>query len=233
MISDKIFDDLPDDPASAFILLEEQFYIEFVREKRNNLTQDVPDSCYAEYMSKTIAAASMFGIGRVENWKIPSNSQEIYSEFFAFRNYVLQVVTKIKIQSGVKKKSESIYLNSEIKEKICDYISKIKIVINDSNIDESKKDCLMDKLSAFENEVGRNRTRIQSYGEMIVEFAGIFGDAAEKGEPVRKWLDSIAALIWGAKNEQQQLPAPDEHKQIEPPKQKNQKPSSESNDSSA
>jgi hypothetical protein len=53
----------------------------------------------------------------------------------------------------------------------------------------------------------------------VIEASGVLGDATDKLEPVRKWLDTIAKLIWGAqKDEQVKLPAPRERKQIEPPK---------------
>ena len=55
----------------------------------------------------------------------------------------------------------------------------------------------------------------------MIQAAEVLGDAADKAEPARKWLDSISRLIWGAKNDEdaaKQLPAPKEVKQIEPPK---------------
>ena len=85
-------------------------------------------------------------------------------------------------------------------------------------VNQNKKENLLDKLNAFAAEVDRDRTRFETWGAVVIQAADVFGEAAEKAEPARKWLDSIGRLIWGAKQEEDEakrLPAPKEIKQIE------------------
>lgn len=54
----------------------------------------------------------------------------------------------------------------------------------------------------------------------MIEMTGVLGEAAENLEPVRRIIDSIAGLIWGAKHAERtkQLPSPAPRKQIPGPK---------------
>jgi hypothetical protein len=60
------------------------------------------------------------------------------------------------------------------------------------------------------------------------------GDAVEKLEPLRKWLDSIARLLWNSQTEEtKKLPPPEKRKQIEPPRPPSEHPFAQSNAGSA
>jgi hypothetical protein len=89
-------------------------------------------------------------------------------------------------------------------------------------ISERKKQAMYSKIDALANEVDRNRTQFDAAMALIVEVASIGGDAAEKLEPVRKWIDSIARLLGRAKEAEDaaapRLPGPQERKRIEPPR---------------
>jgi hypothetical protein len=77
------------------------------------------------------------------------------------------------------------------------------------------------KISDLENELDRDRTKFDAYGALVIEFAGVVGDVAEKLEPVRRWLDTIAKFFGVAKSHEdanRQLPSPPKPKQLNPPK---------------
>jgi hypothetical protein len=48
--------------------------------------------------------------------------------------------------------------------------------------------------------VSRNRTKFQAYAALVIEVAGVTGQAVEKLEPLRKWLDTIAKFFGSAKS---------------------------------
>jgi hypothetical protein len=52
---------------------------------------------------------------------------------------------------------------------------------------------------------------------VVIQASEVLHDVTENAEPARKWLDSIARLIWSAQtkeNEAKQLPPPKEIKRI-------------------
>ena len=67
----------------------------------------------------------------------------------------------------------------------------------------------------MEAEVDRDRTRLEAFGELVFESAGIVGLSAEKLAPVRELLDSISRVVWGVREEApKQLPRQEERKRI-------------------
>jgi len=68
-------------------------------------------------------------------------------------------------------------------------------IVEKLEISDGKKEALFDRIAALENEVDKDRTRLEAYGALVIEAAGVLGEAAQKAEPVRKWLDTIGKLI--------------------------------------
>jgi len=99
------------------------------------------------------------------------------------------------------------------------YITKIRELFNKLEIEDWKREALFACLNALQDEVDRDRFRFQIFGAMVIEMGGIVGAAAERMEPVRKMLDSIAGVIWGTKQAEQtrKLPSPGTPKRIPPP----------------
>lgn len=88
-------------------------------------------------------------------------------------------------------------------------------------VDDWKRDALLASLNRLQHEVDTSRTGAQALGAFFIEATGTLGEGFEKLEPARKWLDSIAAVLWGVRqNERSKLPAPTETKQIPPPRKK-------------
>jgi len=143
--------------------------------------------------------------------------------FQSFRRGVLYFRTAIQIRFGKRAKQFSVRLEPAVKLTIHHHTNQIRAILLPLDLPQAKKESLLDKLAAFENEVDRDRTRFEAFGAAVVALGGILGDAADKAEPLRKWIDSVADLIWGAKDEElKQLPSPPERKRIEPPKKETQ-----------
>lgn len=60
-------------------------------------------------------------------------------------------------------------------------------------LDDWKREALFARLNALQEEVDRDRFRFQIFGAMVIEMGGVIGTTAERMEPARKLLDSIAA----------------------------------------
>jgi hypothetical protein len=101
-------------------------------------------------------------------------------------------------------------------------LERIKNIVDGVEVSQRKKEALYSKINALADEIDRDRTRFDAAMALVLEVASTGGEAAEKLEPVRKWIDSIARLLGRAKEEEdaaaQGLPAPEERKQIEPPR---------------
>src|SRR5262249_5265026 len=88
-------------------------------------------------------------------------------------------------------------------------------------LDDRKKEALCSKINALANEFDRDRTRFEAFAALVIETAGVVGEATNAMEPARKLLDSIAKFFGMAKSREDanpQLPPHSEPKKIEPPR---------------
>lgn len=132
--------------------------------------------------------------------------------------------TTLQIRQSRRNKGYSVRFDTATKQKIRHHVEQVRGVIQKLEVEQPKKENLLKQLDAFLAEVDRDRTRFEAWGAVVIDAAEVLGDAAERAEPARKWIDSISRLIWGAKmdeDEAKRLPAPREVKQIEPPRKSN------------
>jgi len=90
-------------------------------------------------------------------------------------------------------------------------------LVDKSEVEQDKKEALFSKINALQEEVDRDRTRLDALADLTVTAAGILDTALE---PINKILNTIARVFHGAQQEEQKrLPAPKPPKRIEGPKQ--------------
>jgi hypothetical protein len=220
---DERFDDLPDDPEEAFLFLESLFRTRCAQQLPDNRDDNYfPAEEYLEYMSRTLAAATELEIDSLSSWRLPSAVDFSVDDYRNFRRDVEHVRTVLQIRHSRRVKGYSVALDPATKEKIRHYVFQIRAVVDRLDIDEWKKRSLFDKLGAFESEVNNDRTRFEFFGTVVIYASEVLGAAAEKAEPAREWIDSIARLLWGADTVERtkRLPPPQERRRIEPPKER-------------
>jgi hypothetical protein len=217
---EEVYANLPDDPEEAFVRLE-KFYREQseakLRVSENSTDQRV---IFVDYISKVIAAISELGLTAKFETKVPRIQEVDFNTYAEFGKDVQHYRTMLQIRQSRRSKGYSVRFDSATKQKIRHHVEQLRIVVEKLEVNQDKKENLLKKLDAFVVEVDRDRTRFEAWGAVMVQAAEVLGDAADKAEPARKWLDSIGRLIWGAKNDEdtKQLSPPKEVKQIEPPR---------------
>jgi hypothetical protein len=228
MISDEELTQLPDEPDLAFVEFEK---IVRARVEQQELQEwklrdeGVPFSADAfrrEYMNKVIAAARVYGVSELENWRTPPSQHEVYDLYTNFTSEVDQITTQVRLRYAPRARQNSVGLDGNTKTKIHHYIGQIRAAIEESGFPEDKRDSLYAKLHAFALDVDKNRTNLQSAMAVFIAVADGIGQGFQKLEPARKWVDSIAALLGRAKEVEDSLrPAlqpPVERKQLEAPR---------------
>jgi len=221
LTEEEVYANLPDDPEQAFVILEKYFREQ--SEAKLARTDNSTDQkvIYVDYISKVIAAINELGIAAQFETKIPRIHEVDFNTYAEFGKDVQHYRTKLQIRQSRRNKGYSVQFDSATKQKIRHHIEQLRIVIEKLEVDQAKKEILLKRLDAFVAEVDRDRTRFEAWAAVVIQAAEVLGDAAEKAEPARKWLDSIGRLIWGAKNDEyaaKQIHPPREVRRIEPPK---------------
>lgn len=221
MIADDDYFDLPEDAELAFIQLEKKFRAQ-LDERLDKADNDSPVfQYYQEYINSTLAAAKGLHIDYLSKFETPVSDSQIYDEYRAFSLAVQEFTMQIRIRHSRRAKRYSVALDSAAKEKIKHHLTQLKELTEKLEISTAKRESILAKIAALEEELQRERTRFEVVAAFILECATVAGEAGEKLEPWRKWIDSIANLIGVAKGKDSQnpaLPAPEERKKIEPPK---------------
>lgn len=214
-----IYDNLPEESELAFLYLDDIYHEQLsASESKWRGDEGLPASYYVEYMSKVLAAKTELQLNILADWARPQIENFSYSLYLNFRHDVVHYRTAIQIRFGRRVKTFSVRLDANAKSTIRHYTAQIRELILKSELPEKKKEALLDKLAAFENEVDRYRTRMESFGAAFVEFAGYIGDAIQAAD-IHRLASSIAKVLHGAKEDElKELPRPTERKQLEPPK---------------
>src|SRR5262249_2515394 len=123
---------------------------------------------------------------------------------------------RLQIRHGRRTQGYSVKFDAPTKQKLRHHLQQMRELVDKVEVEQKKKEALFSKINALQEEVDRDRTRLESFADLTVTAAGILDTALE---PINKILNSIARVIHGAQQEEQkQLPAPRKPKQIEGPK---------------
>jgi hypothetical protein len=235
MDEQELYANLPRDPEKAFLHLE-RYYRERCEEQVKKAHQDEDvGHFWAEYIGRVLAAIRELGLTpQFDNERMPKVEEIGYNTYINFGKEVEYYRTQLLIRHGLRVQGYSLALDSATKQKISHHLTKIREIVHKLEVTDEKKESLYSKIEALQLEVDRDRTRLDAYADLVIGATGAVGEAVEKLEPLRKWLDSIARLLWISQTEEtRKLPAPEKRKQIEPPRPSSGYPFAKSNTGSA
>jgi hypothetical protein len=228
MITDEEIEQLPEDPELAFIQFE-RILRERTREKVQTIPEDqwqhATDPYFLEYITRVLAAAEEYEIESLKDSEIPPWEANFYVAYQKLIAKIDYFSTRVRLRNGKRNHRYSVGLDGNTKTKIHSYIEKIRIVLNKIEIPEPKRDTLFGKLDAFALEVDKSRTNLQAVTDIYLTVCTVIGEGFNKLEPVRRFIDSIAALMGRAKESEDSLlalPSPTKQlpfslKQLAPP----------------
>jgi hypothetical protein len=216
-----LFDDIPDDPELAFLQLEKLFHAELDAALSGAAYDEVSTTHYLRYISRTLAAKTELGLKVLEDWSIPAAPNFSIELYHNFLSDVEHYRTILQIRHSRRDRGLTIRFDAAAKSKLRHYLGQIREFVDKLEVDDWKRDDFYKVISALELEIDRDRSRLGVVGDFLVKGSAILGESAEKAEPLRKWLDSIARLIWGAQMKERAatLPAPERKELPAPPKQ--------------
>jgi hypothetical protein len=221
---------LSDDELLRLSAEPEQAFLEYERQVRERIRAELSradnyevDSLKIEYITHVIAVARELDLAILGDWEVPKfGSTSIHEEYLQFQSDVDFYVVRLRLKHARRARGYSVALDTSTRSKIRHHLNRIRDIVTKLEIAQRKREALLAKLTAFESEVDRDRTRFDSAMALMIEAAGATGEAAKKLKPVRKIIDSITDLIKSAKDEEDSgspsLPPPEERKRIEPPR---------------
>ena len=210
-----IYENLPEDPAEAFLFLEETFRNECEESVRRAHEGENQNVYFVNYIAQVIAAITELGLTPQFENRVPQIEHVDYQTYLNFSKDVKHYRTMLLIRRGRRVQGYSVRFDA----KVHHHIEQLRTIFDKLEVEQDKREALFDKLNDLKKEIDRDRTRFDIYAALVVETAGVVGDAVEKSK-ILDLLNAIGRVIWGSKKEQEtkRLPAPKPPKQIEPPR---------------
>jgi hypothetical protein len=224
VVFEQLYEDLPDEPELIFLKLEVSF--------RESCEQAIRDGEYAQgdnfnpredclsYMRKTTAAAAELGLDGLNDLHIPRANDFDLSDYQEFRGKIDYYKTAFQIRYARRAKGYSVAFDEKTRTIIKHHLKQLVEIVRKLEIEDWKKESLLNCLNSFSTELDRSRSRYEVFGAVVIEVAGILGSATKELEPVRRFIDSVAGLIWGAHHAEQtqRLPPPRPTKSLPAPR---------------
>ncbi len=162
-----------------------------------------------------LGAIKALGLEPEFNNRVPQIEEVDYNTYLNFSKDVEHYRIILSIRNGRRVQGYSVQFDAATKEKLRHHLRQMRELVDKCEIEQDKKEALFSKINSLQDEVDRDRTRLDAFADLAIEASGVLDVALE---PVNKILTSIARVFWGAqKEEAKRLPAPRPRKQIEGP----------------
>jgi hypothetical protein len=214
-----IFENLPEDPEEAFLLLEEKFRNECESAIAASHQDESVNVYYVDYIAQVIAAISELGLQAQFDDRIPQIEDVNYQTYINFSKDVKHYRTMLLIRRGKRTQGYSVRFDTATRSKVQHHIEQLRTIFDKLEIELDRREALFDKLNGLQKEVDRDRTRFDVYAALAVEAAGVVGDSVDKSK-ILEVLNAIARVMWGTKKDQdtKRLPPPNPPKRLEAPR---------------
>jgi hypothetical protein len=208
-----VFINRPDDDELAFLQYEKLFRgpldaaLFKLQEEDRDRYWDSHNHFMQTYINQVIATVKALNLDALDYWVNNPASANDEKNFKQIKYDIDATVTGIKVRHAQLDRKTSVRLEQDTREKIRDFINKIKLTIEGIELPLPRKEALMGKLNAFAAEVDRDRTRLAAFGALIIEASSGAAKIERKLRPIRKWLDSVAGIMHEARAIEDARPA--------------------------
>jgi hypothetical protein len=220
-ITDEELAALPEDAEEAFITLERIVRTRYQEAWDRLGEHDSPLGIQRRYMSVVLPAAKHYRIAALSRWERPDDSDDCCQTYDRFIADVDYSISDLRLRSAERLRQHSVELDEATKIKLRHLLAQVREVVDKLDISVAKKDRLYGRINALQKEIDRERTRYQTFADLLIEAADDAGEAATRLEPVVRLIERVGAALGVAKRGEEakpKLPPRQDRKRIEPPK---------------
>jgi hypothetical protein len=175
-----VYENLPEDPEQAFLLLEEKYRSECDESVRKAHQEENLNVYFVDYIAQVIGAISELGLQSKFDDRVPQIENVDYQTYLNFSKDVKHYRTMLLIGHGRRVQGYSVQFDAATKVKVKHHIDQLREIFQKLEVEQDKRDALRSKLNALQEEVDQERTRFDVYAALAVEAAGVVGESVEK-----------------------------------------------------
>jgi hypothetical protein len=193
--------DLPDDPELAFLQLEAHFRADCERRLAAAGQHERDDVIYVDYIAQVLAAIQELNLKTSFRSEVPQIEDVNYGTYLNFNKDVKHFRTALEIRHGRRNRGYSVTFDEAAKTKIRHHLDQLQSIFDKLEIEERKREDLINKLDDLRNEVNRNRTHYDRLAAFFIDASEIAGAATERSK-ILDLLGAIGRVFWGAQVEE-------------------------------
>ena len=208
---------LPDDPRLAFVVYEQRL---------RQTTRDAAPSMEGWGLERRYAN-SLIAFIRIEGLSIsvgdPPVSDSGFGEwYYSFLTLIDYHLVEYKLAHTRGRRTNpvtTISFSQDYKEEVASLLDRVRKIVNQTTLEDKKKDAIYAKIAALQFEVERSTTTLGALLFNYLDVMTAIGEGGERAEPAVKILERLMRVFRRAKadRDQGQLPPPEETKQLPPP----------------
>jgi hypothetical protein len=223
MLTKQDIDGLPDDPVDAFAAIADLF--EAFVEDRQGDREGIATGEAVRAAEDVLAVIAALGVQddypRLQRGiPVENNPEDFWSWWADFRGAVRYYRTHALM---VRRKSPlSVVLDSSHRSKIRALLSRVRDIVPQLKVSQSKQEKIIDLISRLENEVDRPRTRLESFLGLMLQGGSVAKQLGDDAKPLIEDIERIKNVLADAKEED--LPTPSLPPSKPTPRIKDQRP---------
>jgi hypothetical protein len=202
-IKQEEIDDLPEDPAIAFmtfVRLAQGRLAQRTRELDTDQEQDWEQLREARFgfQNVVLAAGKRYRIEPFLSLQMPKRdnyNKHGADDYRQFKADLDHFMTQLVLDSSDRAKRDSVIVSLSAKEKIRNYINGLKTAIDQSNFSEAKRASLLDTLGEFEKELEKKRLSIVAVARIVLEILAVPGTIWGSYEIVSRLTTNILEVV--------------------------------------
>jgi hypothetical protein len=193
-------DDLPEDDNSAFLQ-----FVKIARARLDQKTAEIDDDDEREwrrlqdarfgFMNVVVAAGRRYGIEPFSLMDVPGVGN--FNES-THRQFILDVdhyMTQLLLADGLRTRRDSIALNEEAKSKIRTHLHHLRETVSKSDLDDARRQKLLDRLVEFEAELNKRRLSMLAVARVTLEVLAIPGALGGSYDITQKLLGHVMHTV--------------------------------------
>lgn len=212
LIPEEAYENLPEEANDRFAVLVRIAQTNLARLLDQSNSNDFSTEIRSQFISIISGIAEALGI---EGLPEVRGSLADYDQYQTFQIYLAGVVAKVRLQGNLVSKPFSVGLGRVTKARIQQQIDQLRLYISNSDVPESKKTVLIEKLEELETELAKTRlsfARTMAIAASIMTVIGSGTTALANASEAKDTVLSIIHLIGEDKEKEEE-----ERRRLSPP----------------
>jgi len=219
-------DNLDEDPRIAFMELanivvrklhEKTIHLDDNEQREWREIEELRFSC----MNVLLAAAKRLEVEPFASMDVPPYDENRSSNWQTFKFDLEHYITQIVLDNSTRNRSGSVGLLPKTKDQIRSYIKGLRGCIEKGNMDEKKREALLSKLDALEQELEKRRVSMMTIAKIAYHLWAVPGSMYSSYDIANKLITNVMQTVAEAKAEEdakKQIAAPAPVKALSAPR---------------